>query len=260
MPARQRYTGRGHRHASAAAERYGASHLVMSAGLGFVRAGDDIPAYQLTFKKGEEDSILPHLLDPDGIIEWWAALERQSPWARRLEAEWEGTGLIVIALPTDYLQVLPPLLNRLPPSAWPRLRLINASPAASLPEVLRPYHLPYDARFDGPDNADAGIGSDFLGRAAGHFLALLRGAAEGSIDLHRERVEDVLKAMRPAERRRGRSVSDEAIIEVIRSELDRAGPGSGRILRRFRDELGIACEQKRFQRLYADVIAQEALA
>ena len=260
MAAGQRYIGRGHRHAAASAERHGASHLIMSAGLGFVRASDKIPAYQLTFKKGETDSILPHLAEPDGLADWWTALERHSPWARRLEDEWDGSGLIVVALPADYLQVLSPLLDRLPASARPRLRLINSGPTASLPQPLRAYHLPYDARLDGPDSVNAGIGSDFLGRAAVHFLALTQGVEGNPIAAHRRQVEDVLKAMRPAERRQGRSLPDDAIVAAIRSELDRAGPGSGRILRRFRDELGIACEQKRFQRLYAGAIAREALA
>jgi hypothetical protein len=260
MPARDRYSGRGHRQAAAAAEQYGASHLIISAGLGLIRASQLIPPYQLTFKNGEEDSILPHLAEPDGISDWWSALETFSPWSRRLEDEWDGASLIVIALPADYLQILPAVLTRLPHSARPKIRLINASASTTLPQSVRPYHLPYDARLNGPDSAYPGIGSDFLGRAASHFLRLIQDAPHGSIAGHRQLVEDVLKPMRPAERRQGRSLSDDEMSAVIRSEVESAGAGSARLLRRFRDELGIACEQKRFQRLYANVIAQGVLA
>ena len=262
LEAGKRYIGRGHRRASAAAQRYGASHLIMSAGLGFVRPGDEIPPYRLTLKRSEEDSILPHLAPPAEVSNWWEAIERHSPWARRLSVEWDGRSLILIALPLDYLQILPAQLERLPAAAKRMLRLISGAAAAALPVSLRAYHLPYDRRLDGPDSTNPGTGSDFLGRAAAHFLGLLKSSddSDGGIDSHKEMVENALGSMRPAERRQGRSLPDDAITAILRSELANATLGSNQLLRRFRDELGIACEQSRFKRLYAGVRAERALA
>jgi hypothetical protein len=260
MPAGELYAGRGHRHALAAATRLGAQHLIMSAGLGFVRPSDPIPAYHLTIKANEEDSIVPHLDPPATVTDWWSALKDQSPFSRRLEGEWDGLGLILVALPVEYLELLSAPLKRLPPSARDKLRVISGAAIDVLPAELRPYRLPYDARLNGPDSEDRGTGSDFLGRAAGHFLALIEDAKTATFGEHQAMVEEALKSMRPAERRQGRSLSDEAIAAIIRSEVDLAGRGSARLLRKFRDEFGIACEQKRFQRLYTNVIAEGALA
>ena len=232
----------------------------MSAGLGFVRPADEIPAYRLTLNSGEEDSILPHLRPPAELLGWWEAVERHSPWARRLSDEWDGKGIILIALPLDYLHVLSPLLGRLPASFKERLRLISGAGGSSLPRILRAFQLPYDARFNGPDSSDRGIGSDFLGRAVGHFLALLESSNDGDLNCHRALVEDALKSMRPAERHRGRQLPDNAIANAIRSELRTRPCGSSKLLRRFRDELGIACEQGRFRRLYTNVLTERAAA
>ena len=260
MPAGERYAGRGHRHALVAATKHGAQHLIMSAGLGFVRPSDPIPAYHLTIKTNEEDSIVPRLEQPAKVRDWWSALEENSPFSRRLEDEWDGSGLILVALPLEYLEFLSASLKRLPASALEKLRVISGAAIDALPDELRPYLLPYDARFNGPDSVDRGTGSDFFGRAAGHFLALIENAKNAPIGEHQAMVEAALKSMRPAERRQGRSLSDDAIADIIRSEVVAAGRGSARLLRKFRDELGIACEQKRFQRLYAGVIAEDALA
>jgi hypothetical protein len=260
MPAGERYKGRGHRHALVAATRRGAQLLIMSAGLGFVRPSDPIPAYHLTTKANEEDSILPRLEQPAGVGDWWTALEEHSPFSRRLEGEWDGSGLILVALPVEYLELLSASLEHLPTSAWDKLRVISGAAIDAIPGELRPYWLPYDARLNGPDSEDRGTGSDFLGRAAGHFLALIENATDATIGEHQAMVEGALKSMRPAERRQGRSLPDEAIADIIRFEVVSAGRGSARLLRKFRDELGIACEQKRFRRLYTSVITEVAPA
>jgi len=254
------YAGRGHGYAATAAQQHNTQHLIMSAGLGLVGSNDLIPPYQLTVKSGEADSILPHLVSPATATDWWDSVTLNSPWTRRLREEWDGSTLLVVALPLDYLQMLAPALESLPLSAMAKVRVISGAKAGALPEALRAHRLPYDARFNGPDSPTRGIDSDFLGRAAAHFLGFLEGSGGGSIHAHRQLVESVLSAMRPSSRRQGRSVPDEAISEIIRSHLGEAERGSNELLRLLRHDLGIACEQGRFRRLYADAIAEPIAA
>jgi hypothetical protein len=61
----------------------------------------------------------------------------------------------------------------------------------------------------------------------------------------------------PQPRRPG--CSDDEVLEFIRSELPNvARPSSASLLRRLRDAVGRACEQKRFSRLYRQVKATAA--
>jgi hypothetical protein len=254
------YAGRGHRYAARAAGRHNVDHLIMSAGVGFVKPTDEIPAYRLTVKNDQEDSILPHLFPPAGGREWWNAIQSHSPWARSLTAACEDSNLIIVAVPLDYLQLLLPELESLPSATRERVRILSGASSSALPESVRVYHLPYDARLDGPDSPERGPGSDFLGRAVTHFLDLIEGFNGECVERHKEHVEQALKSLRPAERRHGRSLSDDAISAMIRSQLRVANRGSRQLLSLFRHELGIACEQGRFRRLYADVVAELAAA
>lgn len=259
LAANRLYSGRGHRLAAKCAADHGAAQLIVSAGLGLVRAEDLIPSYGLTIAPGELDSVLPHLDAPDAVADWWQAIVRLSPFARSLEREWTGSRLLVVALPLRYLKLVAEDLARMSAERRPALRVISAAHPSLLPAVLRPFHLPYDSRLDGPDSNRPGTGSDFLGRAAGHFLALAGDAPDADVSVHRDFVNASFAGFRPRQRAQGRSLPDQDLLAIIRGELQAGNKGSSAMLCRLRRELSVACEQGRFKRLYASV-ADELLA
>jgi hypothetical protein len=114
--------------------------------------------------------------------------------------------------------------------------------------------MPYDDRLDGPDSTNRGTRSDFAGRALRHFAELTRGEPQGhSAAEHAAKVSATLDGWRmPAKVARIRH-DDAALLDLIRAHWDAERGSSSRLLRRFRDDLGIACEQGRFAKLAREV-------
>lgn len=83
---------------------------------------------------------------------------------------------------------------------------------------------------------------------------LLEGGWEPSVGALKNRVQTLSRGIPPRKRKVGRRVPPEQVMEFIRAELAldpaaRATP----LLRKLRDELGWAFEEKRFRRLVEDV-------
>jgi hypothetical protein len=125
------------------------------------------------------------------------------------------------------------------------------SPASAIPETLRPFLLPYDARFDGPDAPLPGTRSDFAQRSLSHFVeAVLAHHAQADFDGHAEAVERLLSGLRRRSTPGRTRQPDKEIIALIRRHWNEARGQSSRMLRLLRDDLGVACEQGRFRTLF----------
>jgi hypothetical protein len=159
--------------------------------------------------------------------------------------------IMVLALPEAYACMVAADLLTLPDSDLCRLRLIGPRNASRLPEKLRGVLMPYDDRFDGMDSVNSGTRSDFAQRAGRHFVEeILLADYERSPKDHALAVAGILEKMaRPVTVRR-RSLSDQEIVVLIEQHWGSACGKSSRMLRVLRDDLLVACEQKRFQRLF----------
>lgn len=249
------YAGRSMAEAKTAARAIGAKLTIASAGLGLIPAEKKIPSYNLTVAPGSADSILRKLPREANAHDWW--LEVFS--SRQVEVvsevlEGNSRALLLVSLPHSYLLMLTPLLISLSMANTGRLRIMTASAKMDLVPALKPFVLPYDARLDGPDSPIPGTIGDYASRALRHFVTnVLLENPQGNISDHAESVRSMLLDWRFPERKAGKRAGDQELLKLLRDNWAMANGSSTKLLRMFRDELNIACEQGRFSRLAAIV-------
>lgn len=256
FPASAVYGGRSFQEAVAAADELDARLLVISAGLGLIDASSNIPPYACTVLVGADDSVANRITSQFSIRGWWDALKGTSPFARSLISFVdEDQGPILAALSNAYLAMIADELAALPEPTLERVRLFTRTPVSRIAANLRPFVMPYDDRLDGPDSTLRGTRSDFASRALRHFVA---SGLTGSAREDAEAVQAAQSNWRmPAKFDRVRH-DDAALLSMMRDHWDAAGGSSTRLLRIFRDELGIACEQSRFATLARQVRGEKA--
>jgi hypothetical protein len=124
---------------------------------------------------------------------------------------------------------------------------------------LRPYVMPYDDRLDGPDSPVRGTRGDFAGRALHHFAEyIVRDGDNQSAGEHGAAVSAALSGWRMAARFDRQRLEDSEVLALIRDHWDAERGSTARLLRRLRDDLGVACEQGRFADLARRVRAEKA--
>ena len=254
------YGGRGFREASAAAELLDSRLLVVSAGLGLIDVSTAVPPYACTVLVDTPDSVRSRVIGAFSVECWWERLCKASPFAVALdEAIRDADGLVCAALSDAYIEMISEDLLALPTSMLGRLRLFTRARLDRIPAALQPFVMPYDDRLDGPDSSNRGTRSDFAGRALRHFAELIRGEPQGrSAAEHAAMVSTMLSDWRlPTKVDRIRH-NDAALLDLIRAHWDAERGSASRLLRRFRDDLGIACEQGRFAELARHVRSERA--
>lgn len=245
------YCGRSVRAAEKAAGTLGGHLLFASAGLGWIVSHQFIPSYGMTIVDGE-DSVLHRVSGELSAAEWWSWLNQHSPFATSLAAAVGAEeSIILVALPRAYLAMVAADLLELPTTVRNRLRIIQRTGAEIA--ALLPWTLAYDDRLEGLDG-HAGTRSDFAARAAIHFAEHVWPEFEHrNIKAQNGAVEAALSKCLPRVTSTGARRSDEQLRAIINHHWDAAGGRTTRLLRLFRDELGIACEQSRFSRLAKQV-------
>jgi hypothetical protein len=260
FPARDIYGGRSFREALIAADLLEARLLIVSAGLGLVCADTHVPPYASTVLTNSPDSIASRVMGEYAVAAWWQALSVGSPFSQSLAAAVASTdGLICAALSDTYIEMIAGELCALPVQVLARLRLFTRAPVDRVATALRPFIMPYDDRLDGLDSPVRGTRGDFSGRALRHFAEFIfHEMDDRSADDHGVAVAAALDGWRMAERFERRRLDDSAIIDLISEHWDAERGSSTRLLRRLRDDLGVACEQGRFADLARRVRGREA--
>src|SRR3546814_1067715 len=106
---------------------------------------------------------------------------------------YDQSGPLLVALSEAYIEMLAPELIALPSDDLARVRIFTASPAARMPDALRPLRMPYDNRLDGPDSPCPGTLNDFASRALAHFVGFGRGTVpQASLDADVEAVRSAI--------------------------------------------------------------------
>jgi hypothetical protein len=255
FPACDIYGGRSFQEALLAADLLDARMLVASAGLGLIAADARVPPYACTVLVDATDSIASRVIGDYSGSNWWQALGAVSPFSRSLQRVAQETdGLICAALSDAYIEMIADDLCALPADVLARVRLFTRAPLDRIVLPLRPFVMPYDDRLDGPDSLVRGTRGDFAGRALHHFAELV--VAEGDVRSageHGAAVSASLAGWRMAARFDRQRLDDAAVLDLIREHWDAERGSTARLLRRFRDDLGIACEQGRFADLARQV-------
>lgn len=250
IEARRLYCGRGFREAESAAAEAGAGLFILSAGFGIVRGSAALPSYSLSIAPGA-DCILDRLTGSASAADWWNEGLGSVRADHRLAAVAGPSTPVLLACGGTYLGMIAAEFEALPNEQKRAFRIFTRAPTRTVAAGLRDYLMPYDSRLDGPDSPLRGTLSDFAQRALRDFVrSVLIEAPGASIEDHRERVLSRLSGWRLVARVRGVSRSDEELVAIIRRNRASGAPTRSAMLRFLRDELGVACEQKRFQRLF----------
>ncbi|PWE53654.1 hypothetical protein DEM27_24200 [Metarhizobium album] len=250
-PARDLYSGRSFVEAVKAATASRANLYVVSAGLGLVHGDTSIPSYNLTVSKGDPDCVMSKLPGDCFEADWWAALGGADALINMIEAE---PHVVIIGLPSPYLRMIAPALARLSDEACSRVRIAGGRYVGDLDLRLERARLPYDDRLDGPQSPLPGTKSDFAARAARHFVEqVLAKDLAATVDDHSAQVEALMSQWTRPIAKTGIRVSDLEIKAIVREHWERADGRTTKLLRILRDELNVACEQKRFQGLAAEI-------
>lgn len=255
--ARRLYQGRSFREAEQAAGAAGARLAVLSAGMGLIMADARVPSYSLTVVPEAADNVLGRIATGATPALWWRQI-RSAGLGQRLE-ELTGDDLVLLAAGRAYLEMIAGDVASLSVSARSRVRVFTAVSEGGLPQVYHGLVMPYDDRLDGLDTPRAGTMSDFAQRALHDFVTgILPQDPAGSAREHAAAVLDRLAPWRRRKRHRGTSLGDAEIGALIGRHWQAVGGRSSAMLRFLRGELGIACEQGRFRRLFAAVGAERA--
>ena len=261
IPAEDLYCGRAFREAADAANLLNADFYLLSAGLGLVSTKELVPSYSLTVAPANEDSIAGHFNDIDTWhpAHWWRALQTHTTMNTNLAQllRNRGDALVLIALSKHYAKMIGADLAALDDDLVQRLRIFGLGTKPHLAKRLHANIMPYDLRFDGPNNPSQGTRTDFASRALHHFSrALKEGTVEGRDRVQdRETVETLLVGWQapiiPIRERQ----TDEEIVSFIILNWQVVDGRSSRMLRFLRDS-GLACEQGRFRDLFRQVAVQ----
>jgi hypothetical protein len=158
-------------------------------------------------------------------------------------------GRIVVALTQPYAALVGTNLAKLPESVRPRLRILGPGLADHLPESLKTQCMDYDARLD---VLMPGTRLDAASRACDHFVRLIAEVPMSTVTEDQARIDDVLSHIkRPSSVVRPR-LSDSALRKLI-SRMAKQGLSATGALRHLRVEIRVACEERRFRRLYEEV-------
>ncbi|WP_425985235.1 DUF6884 domain-containing protein [Ensifer sp. R-19] len=255
-PAKDLYCGRSFSEAVKAAQNIQAELHIVSAGLGLVPGDVNVPSYNLTVSKGTADCVLSKLNGECSEADWWGALGGPDPLLQVIK---KASPIVIIGLPSPYLRMIAPTLALLSDDLCNKLRIVGGRDVPDLDPRLEAFRLPYDDRFDGPDSPLPGTKADFASRAARHFAEeVLAKAPTASTDDHRSLAEAEMSTWRRPVAKAGVRMSDADLKSIVRARWASAGGRSTRLLRILRDELNVACEQKRFAKLAAEIREEQA--
>lgn len=245
------YQGRSIADAAAVAACLGSSWYVVSAGLGLVRSDESVPAYDCTVATGSELGNRLNVLGATAA-DWWNAVTSHKP---NPLSQLVAQSPVLLALPGTYLRLVQDDLAQLLPVDVERLRIFSSTAGVKcLPEHLLRCVMPYDDRLESMPNY-AGTRSDFAQRALRHFVEVLR-AESLTLDKAREAVSGALEPLSQRRRVACKRMSDDEIRRVLSGQWSRHGGSCTRLLRYLRDEARISCEQRRFSRIWNDLVAE----
>lgn len=254
--ARALYGGASVTAATKAAQTLGARLYFVSAGMSLISSTTRIPSYDLTVS-ARSASLPPPMRDGSvSSAQWWSALNgamgRSNPFARVMRAV---DGLVILALPRPYLQMVEADLLGLKADALKRLRIVTVG-ETQLSSKLLDQVVAYDARVEQLPGVPGGTGSSAVQRALLDFSQrVARNPKTLSIHKQRQWVAAALDELEAKPRPVRKVMDDESIARWIVRRDPKRTKSASRLLRQFRDA-GLACEQSRFARIALSTTSQ----
>lgn len=247
VPADQLYRGRGFKRLLATVAP-AEDILILSAGLGLVKATDNLVPYNLTTSSGSPNHVKNHIAGGFDEGLWW---EQICAGGIKLREELpKREGLILIGLSRSYLAMISEDLKALPDDVRSRLRLFGTELEQELAFELFPYVMPYDNRLNINTSPLPGSKVDFSARALQHFYQnILSKDLSGSAADHAKSVFEFISTLGTIEQANKESVDDLEIRRIVDDEWDTCFGRSTRILQTIRKKYGYACSEQRLNRI-----------
>jgi hypothetical protein len=247
------YCGRGFQEAKSSANSLNCPLYVVSAGLGIIKSTQLIPSYNLTISSRSNNSINRKVTDFTSTDKWWSCIANKTIYGSSLfnTLKDQSEGLILIALSRPYIELINDELLNFPPHQEPRVRFFGKKLNHVLPEYLHKNWMPYDDRLDSTGASYKGTQGDFAQRALRHFVnEILSNEPYEDTHSHSTKINALLAPLSKRETPKRQQMNDQEIANMIRNQWELGKGQSSRILRLIRHELGIACEQSRFKKIY----------
>lgn len=251
------YVGRSVTDARHVAAKLDANLMFASTGLGLVDGDQKCPPYNLTVSQ-DPNSISPRLESLGArASDWWdamnAAQSKATPIANVVNHR--EVGLVLIALPSSYVQLIANDLGGISDAKIGKLRIFTSRPGIEmLPNSLKNSAMPYDERLE--TSILPGTRSDFPQRALRHFVEVL-GLSDAPAEAARAMVCTAMDQLSVARTTIRRRASDSEITFMLECAWARHQGSSTRLLRYLRDDALVSCEQSRFRRLWLDIKRQD---
>ena len=237
--------------------------FIISAGLGLINGTDKIPSYQMTIGKDGTHSLFNFNLQDIKLDIWWNKVTtRLKTNPTCLNKEFQNYDYVIASITAPYLLMVYKDLLKLKE----KLLLITGNKALAKSLGFEKNILPYNEALDGKDSYIRGIKRDFAHRAHQDFLSRLIKkldyyAKYKNIENSKiifEIIKEIKGDMDSWEKPilpKNKKFNDEFIVDTIKKTFKNF-PGYKNLLQHFRKNLGIACEEKRFRKLYFDTIEQ----
>lgn len=225
-------------------KKYGAGEdlYFVSGGLGLVHAQRKVVSYALTVAKDREVSLTNFINEPIALSNWWLTLTKGKYSEKSFNSLASKDDWILISLTLPYLEMLSEELLNISAN----LIIFSGNREYLSKKGLGAYLSPYTEVFDSEDSPLRGTKSEFAQRTHADFLKRLK---DCSIDDAIKSVEKDMKTWRKPVKLNNKKLTD---IEIIQKINDHAAKFASvnRLRQYFRHELNIACEEKRFAKLY----------
>ena len=197
------YTGRAWPYAVSASNQVSGELYVISAGLGFVHANQEIPPYDLTVANsgpksgsGKEDNrIKSKIMDRKfKNSDWWSAIGKHSNCQTDLleVISLENSDLILIALTIPYSEMISDQLASLPNDVVKQVRIFGNDFEEKVPPIVQNCVMPYGDRFKNLPSRDKLNNFIFATKALEHYCEKLSrndGTFGISIDEDKQQIE-----------------------------------------------------------------------
>lgn len=221
----------------------GHSLYVVSAGLGLVNIKEEIPSYDCTISSGHKSSLDNNCSDKPNLTEWWRAISTGQFSSGLISELKEKPDFILISLTLKYLKMVEEDLRK-----TDIVKIIFTGPSNKINDLgQNVIRAPYANPLDGPDSPIRGTKSDFAQRCHSDFLERLR--MHNDLDISLASVEQDMTQWRRPKEINNQKFNDAEILRLIIGNKDKYN-SVGKLHKYFRHELKVACEQKRFTKLY----------
>ena len=252
LPARDQYVGRSFTEVKKIEKIQNINWYIISAGLGLIDSEEAIPSYDLTITNGSSNSILKKFTCNSDISDWWKKVnevfnQTSFPIAELIDNKKDT--LFLFALTKSYFNLIKNEFSKINDKS--KIRLFGYKDSSNLDQSVKKYFLPYNSSFDGPDSENKGIKNDFPRRVMRHYVEqIISKLKEPDFEKESKMVTGYLSDKSPPKILKNKKFTDEYILEKIKDFNREDYPTHRDLLKHFRHELGIACEESRFKILF----------